>query len=305
MHVAARGAGFRLLLLAGLSLGATAPLRAQEPISAGRAVSATAAIRIYSLSGSLRITTWAAESVSVRGRVDRSAGKFYIGGTREALKLGVEAPEGKLAQGTADLEIRVPAGSRLWIKSAAADIDVTTDGGTVEVVSVSGRVQLNGKAQDVSVETLDGNCELALTSDVGRARTASGTIVVRGVIQDLEASSVSGPLLVGMEGRVASIRMETVSSEIAFKGDLLPDGRLAAETHGGDVELRLPASLGARWHLVSYGKGFINEVVPPSQVNKGVQKGEWNFQTGNAQAAVDVRTFKGTITLKPRHEDTP
>lgn len=279
------------------------PLLAQETIATGRAASRDAAIRIYSLTGSLRITTWDRDSVAVRGRVDRTAGRFYLGGTREALKLGVESPEGKEPQWTADLEIQVPAGARLWVKSAAADIDITTAGGTVEVTSVSGRVQLNGRAREASVETLDGNCELALTAEMGRARTASGTIVVRGIIQHLDASTVSGPLLVGMEGKVAQIRMETVSSEIAFKGDLVPEGHLSAETHGGDVELRLPASLGAQYHLVSYGKGFINEVVPPSQVRKGAQKGEWNFRTGNGRAAIDVRTFKGTITLKPRHEE--
>jgi DUF4097 and DUF4098 domain-containing protein YvlB len=241
----------------------------------------------------------------VRGRVDRGAGRFYIGGTREALKLGVEVPEGKESSGTADLEVKVPAGARLWIKSAAADIDITCDGGFVEVTSVGGRVQLNGTAREASVETLDGNTELAITADIARARTASGTIVVRGIIQNLDASTVSGPLLVGMEGKVASVRLETVSCEIAFKGDLLADGHLAAETHGGDVELRLPASLGAEWHLVSYGKGFNNEVVPASQVKRGAQKGEWSFTTGAGRASVDVRTFKGTITLTPRHEDTP
>jgi hypothetical protein len=284
---------------------ATTPLRAQESIAVSRAAAPDAAIRIHSLTGSIRVITWAADSVAVRGRVDRSAGRFYIGGTREALKLGVESSEGKEPTGTADLEVKVPVGARLWIKSAAADIDVTADGGTVEVITVGGRVQLNGKAREASVETLDGNCELAVVAEMARARTASGTIVVRGIIQNLDASTVSGPLLVGMEGKVTSVRLETVSSEIAFKGDLLADGRLAAATHGGDVELRLPASLSAAWHLVSYGRGFINEVVPASQVKRGTQKGEWNFATGSGRASIDVRTFKGTITLKARHEDTP
>jgi hypothetical protein len=280
----------------------TAPLHAQEVISISRPAARDAAIRIHSLTGSIRVTSWNGDSVVVRGRVDRSAGKFFIGGTRDAIKLGVEG-DAKLPAGTADLEITVPANARLFIKSAAADIDVTTLGGTVEVVSVSGRVQLNGVARQASIETLDGNAELAVTADIGRARTASGTIVVRGIIQNLDASTVSGPLLVGMEGHVATVRLETVSSEIAFKGALVPDGRLSAQTHGGDVELRLPASLGAQWNLVSYGKGFINEVVPASQVAKGAQKGEWHFTTGTGGAMVDVRTFKGTITLKPRHED--
>lgn len=294
----------RLTALALLLAIFAVPLHAQESIAVSRPAAQNAAIRIQSLTGTIRVTTWTVDSVSVRGRVDPSAGKFYIGGTREALKLGVEYPDGSNSTGTSDLEIKVPAGARLWIKSASADIDVTTTGGTVEVTSVSGRVQLNGTARIAKVETLDGNCELAITAEVSRARTASGTIVVRGVIQNLDAATVSGPLLVGMEGKVASVRLETVSSEIAFKGDLIPEGRISAETHGGDVELRLPASLGAQWHLVSYGKGFNNEVVPASQVRKGAQKGEWNFTTGNGRAVVDVRTFKGTITLKARHEES-
>ncbi len=286
-----------------LLLLSAAPALAQEAIATGRAAAPDAAIRISSLTGSLRITTWSRDSVAVRGRVDASAGRFYLGGTREALKLGVETADGRTPQGTADLEIQLPAGARIWITSAAADIDVTTAGGTITVTSVSGRVQLNGSASEASVETLDGNCELALTAPVARARTASGTIVVRGVIRNLDASTVSGPLLVGMEGKVAQVRLETVSSEIAFKGDLVADGHLSAETHGGDVELRLPASLQAAYRLVSFGKGFINEVVPPSQVQQGAQKGEWHFRTGDGGATVDVRTFKGTITLKPRHEE--
>ena len=111
---------------------------------------------------------------------------------------------------------------------------------------------------------------------------------------------MSGPLLVGMEGAVAWARLETVSSEIAFKGDLDPEGRLDAETHGGDVELRLPVRLGAAYHLVSYGGGLVNDLVPPSAVRQGPGKGEWTFRTGDGRAAVEVRTFKGTVTLRVR-----
>ena len=43
-------------------------LLAQEAIDAGRAARHDVAIRIYSLTGSLRITTWEYDSVHVRGR---------------------------------------------------------------------------------------------------------------------------------------------------------------------------------------------------------------------------------------------
>ncbi len=277
-------------------------LSAQEAVREGRGVARDGAIRIFSLTGSLRITAWPKDSIAVSGRVDASAGHLFLGGTRSALKLSVEPPQNREPEGTADLDIQVPNDARLWIKSSAADIEVVAGGGTVEVTSVSGRVRVAGRAASVSVETLDGNVELALESPLGHVRTASGTIVVRGVVRDLDASTVSGPLLVGMEGSVARARLETVSSEIAFKGDLDPEGRLVAETHGGDVELRLPVRLGASFHLVSYGGGVVNELVPAGALRKGPGKGEWTFRTGDGRAAVEVQTFKGTVTLKVRGE---
>ena len=292
---------FGALLLLTLLL----PLRsrpAQEAINAGMPASSTAAIRIWSLTGSIRLTTWARDSVSVRGRLDASAGRFFLGGTREALKLGVESPTGVSPSGTADLEIRVPADARLWITSAAADLDLTLDGGTAVIVTVGSRVRVAGRARQVSVETLDGNVELAFEGAEARVRTASGTVVVRGVIQQLDAATVSAALLIGIEGKVRSVQLQTTSGEIAFKGDLVPDGVLRAETHGGEIELRMPRHLGARWHLVSFGAGINNQLVPADAVKAGPGRGEWHFTTGDGRASVDVRTFKGSVTLIPRFE---
>lgn len=101
-------------LLLVLALALPAALRAQEVVDVGRPARTDLAIRVFALSGALRITTWERDSVHVRGRVDRSAGQFFLGGTREALKLGIEMPKGTEPTGTADLEIQIPARSRLW-----------------------------------------------------------------------------------------------------------------------------------------------------------------------------------------------
>ena len=150
------------------------------------------------------------------------------------------------------------------------------------------------------METLDGNVELALEGPLARVRTASGTIVVRGILQELDAETVSGPLLVGMEGSVHRVRLQTVASEIAFKGDLDADGHLEAATHGGDIELRLPPRLAATWQLVSYVAAPVNELLPPSLLRPGSRKGEWVATTGDGRATVQVRTFKGRVVLKAR-----
>ncbi len=290
----------RVMPALGIWLLLAPPAVGQEVVDAGRGAEQDAAVRIHVLTGSVRISAWNRDSVHVLGRLDPSAGHFFLGGTRTALKLGVELPDGMEPDGTADFEVQIPTGARLWVTSARAEVEVTLAGGTVEVTGVSGGVRIEGQGESATVETIDGNVELALRSRVGRVRTASGTIVVRGIVRDLEASSVSGALLIGMEGAVQRAHLETVASEIAFKGDLEPEGHLEAETHGGDVELRLPARLGAAYHLVSYGGGLINDLVPPSAVRSGPGKGEWTFTTGDGRATVEVRTFKGRVVMKVR-----
>jgi hypothetical protein len=294
-----RPVGFSILLIvAGSTLPAVSS--GQETMTTGRSVTSDAVVRVYSATGSIRITAWPHDSVAVRGRVDSTAGRLVLAGSASALKLGIEPPGGRAPEGTADLDIQVPERARLWVKSSTAEIEIVAGGGSVDVAGGSGRVRIAGRAASVSVETLDGNVELALESATGRARTASGTVVVRGVIRELDASSVSGPLLIGTEGTIARARLETVSGEIAFKGDLDPDGSLSADTHGGDVELRLPVRLAATFHLVSYGGAMVNELVPARPLRPGPGKGEWTFQTGDGRATVDVRTFKGRLALKVR-----
>jgi hypothetical protein len=274
-------------------------LPAQERVRESRRLSPAALVRIYSPRGALTVTVGSGDSLTVRGRVDSTLGKFYLVGGPDAVKLGVE-PRGGEPEGSADLLIVVPSGVRLWIKSQQADLDLTVSGGTVEATNASGRIRVAGHTDRVSAETLDGNIELVVESPLGRARTASGTIVVRGLIRDLDASTVSGPLLVGMLGPVSRARLETASSEIAFKGDLEPDGTLDAETHSGDVELRLPVRLAASYHLLSYGGALQNSLVPADRLRQGPAKGEWSCSTGDGRATVRVRTFKGQVALKVR-----
>jgi DUF4097 and DUF4098 domain-containing protein YvlB len=278
-------------------------LEAQGTIHEGRPADRDAVIRLFLPAGFLRVTTWERDSLDVRGRLDGGATSFMLGGPTPSLKGGVKVPPARSTTASADLEVRMPRDARVRIQSGAAEVEVTAAGGSVEVVGTSGRVRVVGRADRVSVETLDGNIELAAVAREGTVRSADGTVVVRGVLDALDASTVNGPLYVGMEGPISRARLETVSSEIAFKGRLTHEGRLMAETHGGDIELRLPPSIGASFHLVSYGPGIRNKMVPAEAVAAGPEKGEWTFTTGDGAAVVDVRTFKGRVVLLPRAEE--
>jgi len=292
----------RSLALLALASNSTA-LAAQHAVREGRPAERDAVIRLSIPAGFLRVTAWERDSIDVRGRLDGLATSFLLGGSMSSLKGGVRTAAAGGAAGSADLDIHLPRDARVRIQSGAAEVEVTAAGGTVEVSGTSGRIRIAGLAEWITVETLDGNIELAAVAREGTVRSADGTVVVRGVLDALDASTVNGSLYVGMEGPIARVRLETVSSEIAFKGRLTREGRLNAETHGGDIELRLPPSTGASFHLVSYGPGIRNEMVAPAAVRAGPAKGEWSFTTGDGAATIDVRTFKGRVVLLPKAEE--
>jgi hypothetical protein len=282
------------------SAGAGIPLAAQGRVNEGRAVAADASIRIINPAGSVRVVGWDHDSLAVSGTVGETAGKFFLGGTDRSLKLGIDWPQEKKELSSSDFEVRVPQGSRVWVKTITAEIDVDGITGSIDVVTVSGRIRVAGQPADVNAESLDGGIEIAAESPSVRAKTASGPLVLRGLLRESEVSSVSGPLLVGMTGPVRRVRLSTLSGEIAFKGDLEPGGSLEAETHSGNVELRLPTTLGADFDINSYGGEIRNELTKRGTVPSPGKNGEWHFTLGNGSARVMVRTFKGMVVLKPR-----
>jgi hypothetical protein len=292
----------RCFLLLALAV-VPAVLVAQGAVHEGRPANRDAVIRLSLPAGFLRVTAWERDSIDVRGRLDGGGTSFMLGGPAPSVKGGVKVAPAGSTDASADLDVRLPRGARVRIQSGAAEVEVTAGGGSVEVTGTSGRVRIAGRAERVSVETLDGNIELTAVAREGTVRSADGTVVVRGMLDALDASTVNGPLYVGMEGPIGRARLETVSSEIAFKGRLTHEGRLDAETHGGDIELRLSPSIGASFHLVSYGPGIRNEMVPAEAVKAGPERGEWTFITGDGAAVVDVRTFKGRVVLLPRAEE--
>src|SRR5688500_19248909 len=100
-----------------------AELQAQDAwraIARGQAIAPTAYIKIWNLSGSIRIVGWDRDSVAVSGRVQPGGGNFFLAGDRESLKAGFEMQ----GEGSGELTVHVPARSTVWVKTASASIDV-------------------------------------------------------------------------------------------------------------------------------------------------------------------------------------
>src|ERR1700694_316745 len=74
--------------------------------------------------------------------------------------LGVAWPEGTKAEAS-DLEVHVPAGSRVWVTTASAEIEVEGVTGSLALTTAEGRIRVTGAPREVDAESIDGGIEIA------------------------------------------------------------------------------------------------------------------------------------------------
>ena len=279
-----------LILL--LLLFAAAPLPAQERVDRRLAADPDVAVRIFNLIGFTRVIGWDRDTIAVTGTLPVGAGHFVAGGTRGAVKLGIDTPGDSAGSAAATLEIHVPHGARVWVKGAASDIEISGVDGELDLYSVSGRIRVEGQPRQLSAESIDGNIEVEGRAASTRVRTAGGAITLRYLRGALTASSVSGPIRIGGAALTRG-RLESVSGEVSYKGDVLGGGTLDVQTHSGLVELRLPPAVSADFDLVAYAGAITSEFGSADSARAGRRR----FSTGTGSALITVRTFKGAVRL--------
>jgi len=291
--------GCLVLWLALLARQATAQARIDErwPLDPG------GSIRIVNPFGSIRVLGWDADSVAVSARLGTRAGRFFAAGDGHVRKLGVDGGNGE----PAELEVHVPRGATVWVKSATASIEVEGMDGTLDLSSQGGSIRVVGTPQDVTAETMDGAVEVAGGTARARVKTVSGDILLRGASQDLGASTLSGRIVVRAAGwqrggtGVQRGKFESVTGDVRFEGELGRGGVVEVESQSGTIEVRVPASVVADFDVLTIAGTITNHLgdAPPKPRAAGTGQ-ELRFSTGAGGAQVTVRNFKGAIVLGPK-----
>ena len=252
---------------------------------------ADGSVRIVNPAGRIHVIGWDVDSLAVSGR---GPGSLAAAGTANVRKLVVSGRGG----GGTELEVHVPRGARVWVKSASADIDVIGVDGTLDLNSVGGAIHVVGTPADVTAETMRGPVELAGGSGRARVKTVSGDILLRGASVDLGASTLSGTIVVRAAGwqrggtGVQRGHFESVTGDVRFDGELGRGGIVEVESQSGAIALRVPATTVADFDLLTIGGSITN------RLTAGVaERGALRFSTGPGGAQVTVRSFKGNISL--------
>lgn len=109
------------------------------------------------------------------------------------------------------------------VRSAAGDISIGSVGERVEATSASGDVRIGQVGRDLSVTTASGSVHVDRVGETAAVRSASGDIVVsRFDGTDLQVATLSGDVRIGVPPRrLLDLDLQTLSGDLRNR---LPDG---------------------------------------------------------------------------------
>ena len=283
-----------------LSVAAARPARADQ-VDVRKPAASDGLVEIENPAGSVRVIGWSNAEVAVSGTLGRRANLgFRVVGTRTHVEVEVE---GNPHATRSDIEVHVPAESRVSVESFASSITVTDVTGPVTAETVNGAVSVSGSVKEVSAESVNGAVDVSGASTRVHAGTVNGALTVKGARGEVEANTVNGELRVVGGGAFTRARLETVSGSIRFEGELGPHADLQAQTVSGAVELTLPASTAADFTVNTFSGDINTDFGVALYRNPGGRHSpqkELTFSIGGGGAKVAIETLSGSISLRKR-----
>ncbi|MEJ2084607.1 MAG: DUF4097 family beta strand repeat-containing protein [Acidobacteriota bacterium] len=274
---------------------------ARQQIDETRPARSDARLEIDIVSGSLRITGWDRNEISIQGSIGDDVEALEIDGSDERITIDLDIPDGwgnRRKDIDVDLEISAPYGTRLEVETISASIDARGFTSSVELATVSGAISVSGALKSAQLETVSGAIEVEGEQTRVEAESVSGSIDLRGISQSVDAATVSGRIEVSATS-ISRARFESVSGRIEFQGSLDSGARLDAEVHSGGVVLDLPADISARFEIETFSGSIDNEFGPPAERSDRYSPGKWlKFTTGDGDAEINVESISGTIHLR-------
>ena len=253
-------------------------------------------IRIFNAAGSVQVQGWDQDSMQITGpAVISSDGEFVFTPGKQGAKASLWSTDGKT---TGALVIRVPRKAQLWVKTQDASVSITDFEGGIDVMTGSGDVEIGGRPREVYVESMGGNVNVATVTRSVRAKTGTGAITLRGVIDDVTLSTVSGAIF-AVDTRIRQGRFESVEGRVNYRGDIATPSSLEFINHAGPIELVLPPKVTGSFTITTVEGTFQDSFGVRVRHGVGKLKGKaFSFTLGNLpDSDINIRTFKGPVTL--------
>ena len=203
-------------------------------------------------------------------------------------------------EGDVEYVLTVPVGTRVIMHSMSGELRSQGTHGEIDARSVSGDVEVDDVVRTATLESVSGNVMARNIQGDLHARTVSGDIDADRVAGDVTVASVSGHGAV-TNAKSRSLRMETVSGDLTYRGTFDPTGTYDLHAHSGNVQLEIPADAGATISLDTFSGEFRTDFPMTVQTGgdePGLTRHHMDATLGKGGAHITVTTFSGDVELR-------
>jgi hypothetical protein len=287
-----------LSLAVGQALAGT-PIHLQHPATA------TAHISISNTNGEVHVTAWDRNEVQVEGELGDGARPLVITGSDDAMAIKVQPQGGggwfswndNSHLGPTTLDVRVPRRASLKVDVVSAPLDIDgTDGGSLKINSISGRVRINARTPSLDVNSVSGGIAFAGQATQANLQTVSGDILAPALGKDADLQTISGHIQAS-GGPWRRLKLSTVSGDAQVDGALAPGGRIGIDSMSGDIDLRLPAALSATLKASSFSGDLRSDFGTPRSSAHGPGSA-LETTAGSGDGQIEVETFSGDLRIR-------
>ncbi len=257
--------------------------------------SSSGTIDLSTISGDIVVTGWSRNDARINASSERGQLRFNASSSR----ITIEAQSRRGRMGVTRYELSVPQGVRVILQCTSGDVSARDINGPADVRTTSGDIVLHGASGHIEISTTSGDIEASkLRGDV-EVDAVSGEFDVTDVEGTIRVETVSSDIVL-RNIRVREATASTVSGEIMFDGTVTRDGRYDFRSHSGNVTVRVPTDVSARFEVETYSgeldSDFPITLMPGDRTRSKPRRFEFNI--GNGAARIVAETFSGDIILE-------
>jgi DUF4097 and DUF4098 domain-containing protein YvlB len=270
---------------------------AEQTIDRRAPADANGVVEIAVSSGHVEVRASDLNEVRLTGRIDDDdAIEFNTQDGRTVVRVGRRGA--RFSRGEPEIEVTVPARSRVNVVTTSADMHLQGVRGAQELRSVSGEIDTEFWQEDLDVHTVSGNVRAHGHNAKGVASitTVSGDAELWDTQGEVNGSTVSGNLRLKL-GALMRGRFSTTSGDITVAAALVKDARVDIEGTSGDVALRLQPPVNAQFDLATFSGDIHNCFGPkPRERDHGPGQSLY-FTAGDGSARVKAKTLSGDVKV--------
>ncbi len=277
------------LLIAALTLTATAAFAAEGSFEKTLAVSGAPSLSVATGSGYVHVYSGTDSQVHVIGRVHVRAGLFGGAGDAEAkVKQIVADPPIKQFGNT--ITIGAEHGESSLFHNVSIDYEITTPSGTtLKAASGSGDLEIGGIEGAVTAETGSGGMRVENIGANARLETGSGSIHATNVHGAATLQTGSGNLDLELSG-AGDVKAQTGSGSIRISGI---NGGLRAEAGSGNIEVA--GNPTAEWRLESGSGSVAASVGSAAKFSLNAETGSGSIHVEQPLLSQDTRNRQHVV----------